>query len=123
MLAFSSLDEDAYESSAQVIIYGKLIDKIMEDFISREDMKEIMKSSNLPVSTRVNTAVTGTLTPPTAVAGTGIGAGTGNVSPIYIGSFASPGSQLVKQKRIAEKEAGGAAVEGITSGIETVAGV
>jgi hypothetical protein len=122
MLALSGLDDSQYESSANKIIYGKLIGNIMEDFVSREDMKMIMKSSNLPVSTKVNTAVTGSLTPPTAVAGSGIGAGNGQVSPIYIGDTASPGSQLVKQKRIAEKEAGGIEVEAQTSGLEAIAG-
>lgn len=32
------------------------------------------------VNVSVNTAVTGTLTPPTAVAGTGVGTGTGGIS-------------------------------------------
>ena len=48
------------------------------DIIIEETIKHIQTFA--VVNTNVNTVVTGTLTPPTAVAGTGIGTGTGKVN-------------------------------------------
>lgn len=127
MLAFSSLDEDQYDASANKIIYGKLFENILADFVTREDMKMIMKAANLPVSTTVSTIVnTAVQVVVPAGTGTGVGAGngsgTGQTSPIYVGDTPSPGSQILKQRRLAEKDAGGVAIEGLTSGLEAVAG-
>lgn len=126
MLALSGLDEEQFDSAAGIITYGKLFPKILDDFVTREDLKMALKSSNLPVTTNVSTLVnTAVQVVIPAGTGTGIGKGTGSgqgqVSPIYLGDYASPGSQLLKQRREAEKQAGTTLVEGFTSGIEAVA--
>lgn len=128
MLAFTELDDEQFDSASGIITYGKLFPKILDDFITREDLKMALKSSNLPVSTNVstiaNTVVTG-VAGAIPVTGTGVGpgsgSGTGQVSPIYVGDQPSPASQLLKQRREAEKRAGSTSVEGLTSGIETIA--
>ena len=126
MLAFSALDDEQFDSAAGVITYGKLFPKILDDFVTREDLKMALKSANLPVSTNVSTLVN-TVVQVAIPAGTGTGVGPGNgtgtgqVSPIYVGDSPSPGSQLLKQRREAEKKAGTTLVEGFTSGIEATA--
>ena len=124
MMVFSPLDEEQYEDIARKMTYWKVFEYILEDFVSREDSKVMMKPANLPVSTTVattvNTAVTIALPSP---AGTGIGAGTGSgngtAQPVYVGDSETPGSVVLKAKHKAELEAGGATVEGFTAAIES----
>jgi hypothetical protein len=127
MMAFSQLSDEQYDMAADLIVYGKLFPKILEDFITRKDAAMMMKSSNLPVNTNVTTLVnTAVQVAVPAGTGTGVGKGTGNgtgtASPIYTGEFPSPESQILKQKRILEKETGVSQTEALTSGIEQVAG-
>lgn len=124
------LDLEKYDDSAGVIIYGKLFPKLMKDFLTREDSKQMMESANLlvttKVSTTVNTAITATVGPvPVTGTGTGAGNGTGDgqVQAIYKGENAGPKSQLLAQQRKLEKEAGKATTEGTVTAVETVAGV
>ena len=117
MLAFSPLNEEAYDVAATRITYLKLFQHILEDFITREDAKQILKSSNLPVSTTVQTTVNTVLAGtagPAPISGTGAGAGNGSgsgtTSPIYVGDIPGPGSQALKAKLQAEREGSGAAI-------------
>lgn len=128
MMEISSVDLEQYDLVATKITYYKLFPYMMNDFITREDAKMILKSSNLPVSTNVstvvNTAVQVALPAGTGTgAGAGNGSGTGRTSPIYVGSNPSPGSQALKARYKAAEEAGGETIEGLTSSIENVAGL
>ena len=126
MMVMSGLDESAYESFADVTIYGKLFPKILEDFVARADLKMALKNTNLPVTTNVSTIVnTAVQVAVPAGTGTGVGKGSGSgqgqVAPIYVGDIPSPEAKLLEQRRRAEKEAGVAGIEGLTSGVESVA--
>ena len=127
MMQFSSLDQDKYEVVGKELIYLKLFPFILEDFVCREDAKEMMRSNNLPVTTTVSTNVNTVVTaPPPTGAGTGIGSGTGsgtgNTQPVYVGDKANAGSLLLKEQHKTELEAGGKTVKGFTSSIENVMG-
>lgn len=127
MMQVSPIDLEQYDLVATKITYYKLFPYIMEDFITREDSKELMKSSNIPVTTRVTTLVnTAVQVAIPAGTGTGVGAGngqgSGNATPIYNGSVPSPNSYKVKAQRKAQEEAGGATIEGLTSVLKTTAG-
>ena len=121
MMEFSPLDEDKYEVILRRIAYLKIFPFILEDFLCREDTKEIMKPNNLPVTTTVSTAVNTAVTAPTG-SGTGVGkgtgSGTGNTQVIYTGNKAHANSLLLKKQRKAELEAGGKTIEGLTSSIK-----
>jgi hypothetical protein len=126
MMVFSEIDLSQIDESDGVIIYGKLFPKILEDFITREDAKQMMQSSNLPVTTSVDTLVeTGVQIGPSGTGigtGKGTGAGKGQTSPLYNGSQPSAGSRLLEQRRKAEKERGYVEVEAQTAPIEQTAG-
>ena len=128
MMVVSGIDEEQYETFAGITIYGKLFEKILEDFVTRADLKMALQSSNLPVTTNVSTLVnTAVQVAIPAGTGTGIGKGTGSgqgtCSPVYTGQTPSPESELLKQRRLLEKEMGTTAIEGLTSGLETTAGL
>lgn len=128
MLTFG-MSEEQYDISAKNITYGKLIEKLIEDFVTREDAKMMMKSSNLPVSTTVQTTVNTILSGvagPVPVTGTGTGlgngSGSGQTSPIYTGDQPSPGSNVIKAKRLREKMTGTVETEGALEAINVAAG-
>jgi hypothetical protein len=128
MMVFSEIDLSQIDESDGVIIYGKLFSKILEDFITREDAKQMMQTSNLPVTTSVDTLVnTAVQVVPASGTGTGIGKGTGtgkgNTSPIYNGSQPSAGSRLLEQRRKAEKERGYVEIKAQTAPIEQTSGL
>lgn len=128
MMEMSSIDLEQYDLVATKITYYKLFPYIMDDFVTREDSKQMLKSSNLPVTTNVttlvNTAVQVAIPAGTGTGmGKGTGSGTGRSSPIYNGSTPSAGSFAKKSEYKAKEEAGGVAVEGLTSAIETAAGL
>ena len=120
MMVFSPLDEEEYDSIARKMTYWKIFEYILEDFVSRKDAKEMMKSSNLPVSTTVSTTVNTVVavSPPTGT-GTGVGAGngsgSGNTQPIYVGETATPGSVSLKEQHERELESGGVQIEGLVA--------
>lgn len=127
MMMISEIDEEQFETFANVTIYGKLFPNILEDFVTRADLKMALQSSNLPVTTNVSTLVNTTVQVAVpAGTGTGLGKGTGSgqgqVNAVYVGDTPSPESKLLEQRRKAEKEAGAAGIEGLTSGIEQIAG-
>lgn len=127
MMQFSSLDQDQYEVIGKELIYLKIFPFILEDFVCREDAKEMMRSNNLPVSTTVSTTTnTVVTTDPVTGTGTGIGSGTGsgtgNTQPVYIGDKANAASLLLKEQHKTELEAGGKTVKGFTSSIEKAIG-
>lgn len=102
MAPLQALDEGTYDTLATQISYCKLFPYILEDFLTRADCKEMMRSSNLPVSTQVNTIVT-----TSTDAGTGIGKGSGTASPAYAGQEPLAGSLRLKKEKEAIRRAGG----------------
>lgn len=127
-MEMASIDLEKFDLVATKVTYYKLFEYMVEDFVTREDSKMMMKSSNLPVSTNV-TSVVNTAVQVAGPAGTGTGVGkgtgtgTGRSTPIYNGGNMSPGSVALKAKYKAAEEAGGETIEGLKSGIETAAGL
>lgn len=104
MMVFSQLDDAMFDTVQTEIGYCKLFPHILKDFVTRLDCKEIMKSTNLPVTTSVTTAVV-----TTTDTGTGKGQGSGQTTPIYTGSTPSPASKVLEQEKEVIKNAGGSA--------------
>jgi hypothetical protein len=122
MMVFEPINEEIYDKTATFITYAKIFPHLLEDFITREDAKEMMAPQNLPVTTDV------TVNPGQAVqvavpAGTGStvspakGIGQGRSLPIYKGAYASVGSKILEKKIKTKKELGGVAVTGLTEGV------
>ena len=107
MFALSPLNEELFDELQVRIGYCKMFPHIVEDFVTRKDAAVMMVPSNLPVNTTVNTGVVGTLTPPTTVAGTGVGKGSGATTPAYKGDTLLPADELLKQEKQAIVNAGG----------------
>lgn len=112
MMTFSPIDDQIYDESATQITYCKLFPLILEDFLTRDGAKEMMKSSNLPVTTNVQVnpgqavqvavpAGTGSSTSP------GTGSGSGNTNPTYDGSYKIPADETKAAQKKAIKDAGG----------------
>jgi hypothetical protein len=119
---FGPLNQETYDEAATFITFAKLFPYILEYFVSREDAKQMMLTSNLSVSTTVtvNPGQAVSAPPPTGVGSTvspGTGSGVGQVTPSYDGSYAHAASEPVKVKVKAKKEAGGMAVSGLTEAI------
>jgi len=114
MMALSPIDQNVYDESATAITYYKIFKHIVKDFITREDAKEMMKSTNLPVQQVLMSQVQVAIP-----AGTGTGVGNVNtqVKPIYNGSVESPGTQSLAAEIKTKKKAAGAAVGGLTDAI------
>jgi hypothetical protein len=94
MLTFTPLNQKVYLEAATKMTYFRLFPLIMEDFVTRADMKELLIASNLIVTGQVGPApITG-----------------GVCQPIQNGSSPGAGSQLLKQSKEAKKQAGGAAI-------------
>lgn len=116
MMVLSPLDEELYESKAVEISYYKLFPYIMDDFLTRKDCEQMMKSTNLPVTTTVSTIVnTAVQVAVPAGTGTGVGAGNGEgagqTTPVYIGTTPLGGSRILAKEKEALKEAGGVAIQ------------
>ena len=118
-MTFSPIDDSLYESAAVQITYCKLFPLILKDFLTRDDAGEMMKSSNLPVSTDV------VVTPGQAVsvavpAGTGSttspgkGNGSGNTKPLYNGTYTLPADEVKAKEKEAIKNAGGQTTKAVT---------
>lgn len=129
MNLLSSMSEESYDIAGNNILYGKLIDRLVEDFLTREDAKEMMKSSNLLVSTSLDVSAgiptqvaTGSGPATGATTAPGTGKGTGKVNASYKGAEKTPGTLLMVGKRKAEKMTGQAQTEGVTGAISTAAG-
>jgi len=112
MMTFSPINDQQYDMAAIEITYCKIFPYIMEDFVSREDSKEMMKMSNLPVSTEVQVnpgqvvsvaipAGTGSTTSP------GKGKGDGNVKANYDGGVKIAADEALIKEKQAIKDAGG----------------
>jgi len=107
MMIFSPLDLALYDEVQVLIGYCKLFPHILEDFITREDAKEMMKASNLSVVTSVDTVVAASLTGVTSVVGKGTGKGSGQVIVPYKGQSPLAGSQILAKQKVTIKESGG----------------
>ena len=119
MMVFSPLDEEKYEKWAVEMTYLKIFKYILKDFVTRKDAEAMMKTSNLPVQTTVNTAVSA---PPPSGVGTGVGTGQGNTQPIYNGSTKSTGSLNLEKQREIDLKTGGMKEEQFTAEIKVAGG-
>lgn len=115
------MSEERYDVAGNNILYGKLFDKLVEDFLTREDAKKMMEATNLSVSTTVMTGVQVVIP---AGTGTGTGTGNGQVTATYKGEFLtrSTGARLLEAKRKREKLTGTTETEGSLEAINTAAG-
>lgn len=120
-MAFEPINEEIYDTAATFIAYAKIFPHIMDDFITRDDAKEMMAKSNIPITVNAGQAVA-TAGGPAAQTGTTVSSGSGLAQPIYDGSIPSPGTKILEQAIKARKEAGGAAVTGLTSAVSTATG-
>jgi len=109
MMTLSPIDQQQYETSAVQITYCKLFPLISEDFLTRLDCKEMMKSTNLIVQVNAGQMVT-TTGSPFAQSGSTTSPGSGKTNAPYKGSFETPATISLKEKKKALKEAGGQAV-------------
>lgn len=105
----SGMSSEDYEAAANPIVYGKLIDKLVEDFITRKDAEQMMLSSNLQVMTVVS-GVAGAI----PVSGTG----QGTVLASFTGSTPCPAANIVKAKRKLEKDLGEEGAKGAIAALE-----
>ena len=120
-MAFEPINEEIYDEAASFITYAKIFSHILNDFITREDAKQMMGQSNLPVTVNAGQAVA-TTGSPAAQTGSTVSPGSGLAKPIYNGSVPSPGSEVLKQLVKAKKEAGGLAVTGLTETVSAATG-
>jgi hypothetical protein len=106
MMVLSPINQELYDKVQVEIGYAKLFKHILEDFITRKDMMQILIPSNIPVTTNVNTFVAGTAGP-YPVVGKGTGSGSGVANAAYKGETPSPGSIAMKTEKEAIVKAGG----------------
>lgn len=119
MMVFSPIDDASYDTAATQITYCKLFKHIIEDFVTRKDAAEMMKTNNLPVSTtvKVNPGQAVSAPPPTGAGSTtspGSGSGSGNVQPTYDGSYKLPADEALIKEKQAIKDAGGQTTSVVT---------
>ena len=114
MLALSPLNEQMFDRVQVELTYYKLFSWILDDFPTRRDLEQALSPSNLPVNTNVVTAVQ--VAPPTFT-GAGLGTGTGTVTPVYIGTYATPQSKAMISEKEAKRRAGGATISTLTEGV------
>lgn len=107
-MVLAPLDQRVYEKAQVEIGYCKLFPHILEDFVTRKDMAQIIRSDNLPTSTNVIVPING-LAGTIPVTGTANGPAQGTVQPVYNGSIPSPASVAMKVEKEAIKNAGGTA--------------
>lgn len=120
------MSEEQYDISATNITYGKLIEKLIEDFVTRKEMDFIMSSSNLPVNTNVQTLpVPVQVTPANGTGATtapATGTGTGQTAPVQTGGTVLPQAQITKAKRLREKLTGQTETAATTEAINVASG-
>ena len=124
MMVFPEFNQELYDVVQVEVGYCKMFSHILEDFPTREDVKKMMDTSNLPVqttvSTTVNTVLAGTAGP-APISGTGVGAGNGTGSgrtlPIYKCEIPSPASRALEQQKEAIAAAGGTAAQQALGGL------
>jgi len=115
------LNDQLYETSASYITYAKIFPHIMADFLTREDAKFMVASSNVVVTVNAGQAVA-TTGSPVAQAGSTVSPGTGLSTFVYKGEVATAGTKVLEVSVKARKEAGGLAIEGVRAAVEVVAG-
>lgn len=118
-MTFSPIDDSVYDSAAIQITYCKLFSLILKDFVTRNDAGEMMKSSNLPVSTDVivNPGQGVSVAVPAGTGNTvspGKGHGSGNTKPIYDGTYVLPADEVKSKEKEAIKNAGGQTTKAVT---------
>lgn len=120
-MAINAIDEGAYDTAATAISYYKIFPYIVADFLTREDAKVMIKSTNLTVAvTAVGTAtVVGAAGPMTGAAIVPVST---QVVTVYDGSFQTPGTKILEQQIKAKKLTGDASITGMTSTLESTMG-
>ena len=129
MNMLSSMSEQDYEISGNNILYGKLFDKLVEDFLTREDAEYMMRADNLPVSTTLNVNPGQSLSVAAATfkgftESPGTGTGDGRVNASYKGEYVrrSTGTHTLEAKRKREKLTGQTQTEATTGAIAAASG-
>jgi hypothetical protein len=112
MMVFSPLNEEAFDVVQVELGYCKLFKHIIQDFVTRRDIVQIINSGNLPVQATV--VAVAQVAPPTFT-GAATGTATGTVIPVYNGAVPHPSSSSMIQEKEAIRRAGGVAIEGLTS--------
>lgn len=95
MLVFTPLDPKVYLQAATNMTYYRLFPLLMEDFVTRADMKQLMMPTNLLIAS----AMAG----PVPV--------TGTVQPIFTGDMPLPGSYTLLAQIELKKQSGGVAID------------
>jgi hypothetical protein len=106
MMAITPLNMEVFNKAAVKIEYGKFISSLVEDFVTRDEMKLLLSAANLIISAQAG---------PVPVAGV--------INPIMNGGTMLPLAQATKQKRIAQQKLSETAVEQPVNAIEKIAGV
>jgi len=114
-MVFSPISDQAYDDAATQIIYCKLFPLIIEDFLTRLDCNEMMKSTNLTTQVKAGQSVS-TTGAAGAMTGTTTAPGQGKVIATYKGSSKKPGTIKLAQEKKAIKEAGGQATGAVVEG-------
>jgi len=112
------IDQSVYMETATQIIYCKLFPLIVQDFLTRHDGVEMMKSNNLPFASRVVVKPGQAVSVPPGTGSTtspGSGNGTGQVTPIYNGKTLLPQDEQLKQEKKAIEDAGGVTTSNIVN--------
>jgi hypothetical protein len=119
MMLVSPIDQNAYDTMATAIAYYKIFPYIVADFLTREDAKEMMMPTNLPVNAIVTSTVQ-VVVP--AGTGTGVGPVNTQVQPAYNGSYKKPGTISLENQIKAKKTSGTAGVTAMTETISKAMG-
>lgn len=121
MMVINPIDQGAYDQQATLITYCKLFPFIVNDFLTREDCKELVKASNLIVSVTAygNATVAG---PTGSMSGMATVPVNTNVKVIYDGTIQTPGTTSLGQQIKAKKISGNSATTALTSTISGAMG-
>lgn len=121
-MILAPIDQSVYMETATQISYCKLFPLIVQDFLTRNDGIEMMKSSNLPFTSRVvvkpGQAVTTSGSPTNQAGATvspGNGDGVGQVTPIYNGGVLLPQDEQLKREKKVIEDAGGIATSNVVN--------
>ena len=110
MLVFAPLDLQVIDDFQTKVTYYKLFPLIVQDFLTRLDSKQMMSSDNLNVLVNAGQSVSVQVGPAPGTGSTS-SPGSGNVLPVYNGSFKNAQTVAYEQQVKAAKEAGSASVE------------
>lgn len=110
MMVFTPLNEEVFDKSQVEMGYCKMFKHILEDFVTRKDAVEMMKSNNLPTNTKVSVPVSGQAGA-MRVNGTAEGNASGVVIPVYNGEKPTAASTAMQFEKEMRRRAGGLAMK------------